>query len=204
MKRLLTLLAIALLSCGCPDSTKPTARHAKPFPGSAALLPFNNHSNSLVGPVLIRKLLEDMLSGSSLELQDPAETDESLRALAITDGGQLGSVTPQKLGEKLGVEALFYGELVDFSYTNVGVLSKRSVKARLKLVDAKTGETLWAAEKERVNSKAGLSADAIKENFAMGLGTKFLEKAMNSPLKPETEDVAHDLLDDLVRAKQNW
>jgi hypothetical protein len=197
--------ALAVLSLyGCAETTAPVVRHARPFPQTAALLPFANDSNSVIGPVLIRKLLEDYLSGSSLDVQDTAETDSRLRTIGITDAGQFRATSNQKMGELLEVEVLFYGELIDFSYTNVGVLSKRSVKFRLAMVDAKTGEKLWESERASVNSKAGLSADSIKDNFASGLGTKLVEKAMGSPLRPESEDVVHELLRDLTRAKQGW
>jgi len=198
---LLPLLAIYIVGCPSPE-IRP--RHTKPFPQTVALLPMDNHSNSLLGPVLLRKLLEDILSGSSIDVQDTKDTDAILKKAGITDGGQLGSMTPEKLGKLLGVDGLLYGELLDFNYTNIGIISKRSVKARLYLVDPATGDTTWDATKQEVNSKTAFTADAMKENFALGLGTKLLETAMQSPLRPETETVARDLLGDLGRAKRSW
>jgi len=198
---LLPLLAIYM--SGCP-SEEVRPRHTRPFPTTAALLPMDNNSNNLLGPVLLRKLLEDLMAGSSIDVQDTKETDRILRKAGITDGGQLRSITPEKLGKLLGVEGLIYGELLDFSYTNIGVMSKRSVKARLFIVEPDTGDKLWDSTKQEVSSKTAFNADAIKENLAVGLGTKLIETAMQSPLRPETETVARDLLGDLARTKRNW
>ena len=199
----LLLPVLALYLAGCP-SPEVRVRHAKPFPDTVALLPMDNHSNSLIGPVLLRKLIEDLMAGSSVDVQDTKETDAILRKAGITEGGQLRSIPPEQLGKLLGVEGLIYGELLDFNYTNIGVISKRSVKARLFIIDPATGEKLWDATKQEANSRTAFSADGMKENLAVGLGTKLVETAMQSPLRPETETVARELLGDLRRAKKSW
>lgn len=195
------LLLVTIFLGGCAEQRQ-AARPARPFPEKVALLPVSNYSNSMVGPVLLRKIIEEYLLASTMEVQETGDTDEALKTIGISQGGQLNSSTPQKLGELLEVDGLLYCELLDFSYTNIGVMSKRSVKARLLLVETATGARLWETEKESVGSRAALSADAIKENFARGMGEKLLETAMRSPLRPETEDVAHALLKDLARARK--
>lgn len=203
-KLILTSLALTAMLMSACATNQPRVRHAKPFPESVALLPMDNHSNSLIGPVLLRTLLEDLMAGSSFDVQDTKQTDATLQKEGITDGGQLRSMTPEKLGKLLGVDGLIYGELLDFNYTNIGVMSKRAVKARLYIVDPATGETLWDATKVEANSKMAFTADAMKENLAVGLGTKLIETALKSPLRPETEVVARELLGDLGRTKRNW
>jgi hypothetical protein len=51
--------------------------------------------------------------------------------------------TPQKIGEVLGVEGLLYGTLMDFDETSTGVLNVKKVRAKFKLVNAMTGQTVW-------------------------------------------------------------
>ncbi len=193
------LLVGAIAGCAAKGPVKPKP----PLPRVIALLPMANHSNSMLGPVLARNLLETRLIGSGYDITDPAKTDAGLKTIGITDGGQLRSATPQKLGQVLNVDGLLYGELLEFKYTNIGVFSKRSVEIKLTLVDAKTGEKLWEASKRESSSKTGFSKDAIKENLARGLGTQLLETALKSPLRPETETVTQSLVKALNKERKS-
>lgn len=204
MRRLPLALAVMLGVAGCPRPAPPRVVHPRPFPGPIALLPLANGATNLQGPVLIRRLLETSLRGAAFTGPDPATVDDRLRALGVTDGGQLGSVSATRLAESLGVAGLLYGEVVTFNYTNLGFLARRSVEVRLRLVEAATGETVWQATRKETRSKAALSADAMKENFVVGLGTKLIETALKSPLRPESEVVSHALVRDLSRARNTW
>jgi hypothetical protein len=116
----------------------------------------------------------------------------------------LGSFAPQKLGALLEADALLYGDIETFNYANVGVYAGRKVAARLWLVDAKTGETLWETEKSKANSDLGLSKAAAKDIFVKGYRDKALESIMNSPLRPESEDVVRLLVKELGKARRDW
>ena len=130
--------------------------------------------------------------------------DRRLDGIGITDGGQLGAVQPQKLGEVLGVQALLYGELLQFGYTNLGVFNKRVVEVHLVLVEAATGRKLWEGTKKETTSKVGLNADAIKENLVTGLVEKYAETLLRNPLRPEAETVVQSLMRSLNQTKRNW
>jgi len=199
----LSVLLVLAAGAGCaPGVRKP--RHLTPFPAQLALLPLDNHAVSLAAPVLIRRLLEMYLVGGQYHPAPAAEVDEKLRAIGITDGGQVRSVTPAKLGETLGADALLMGEVLTFKYTNIGIYSKREVEVHLKLVLAATGEVLWEDTRKEANSKAGFTADAIKENLVGGLSTELVEKAMKDPLRPESETVFNALMRGLNRTRRDW
>jgi hypothetical protein len=201
----LELLLPFLLLAGCAaPAAAPKAAHSSPFPQRIALLPMDNQSTDLRGPELVRELLKDSLDLANFDLAANAEIDEKLRSIGISEGGQLNAVTPQKLGELLGVDALIYGDLTEFSNANVGVYSNRTVEAALKLVDAKTGEKLWEATKRKADSKLGLSKDAAVSNLKSGYAAKALEGLMNSPLLPEAEEAVRLLVKDLVKTRRNW
>lgn len=195
--------ALLLAGCAAPAAA-PKASHASPFPEKIALLPLDNQSTDLRGPELVRELLKDSLDLANFDLADNAEVDEKLKSVGISEGGQLNAVTPQKLGELLGVDALVYGDLTEFKNANVGVYSNRTVEAELKLVDAKTGEKLWEATKRKANSKLGLSKDSALGNLKAGYAEKALESVMNNPLRPEAEEAVRLLVKDLVKARRNW
>jgi hypothetical protein len=164
----------------------------------------NNFANNVQGPHLVRKLVEMRLRGSGFDSMDLKEIDRRLDGLGITDGGQLGAVQPQKLGETLGVQALLYGEVLQFGYTNLGVYNRRVVEVRLVLVEAASGRKLWEGTKKETTSKVGLNADAIKENLVVGLVEKYAETILKNPLRPEAETVVQMLVRDLNRTRRDW
>ncbi|MEK7721924.1 MAG: GNA1162 family protein, partial [Elusimicrobiota bacterium] len=160
------ILSLAVLA-GCAG-TAPSLRHTAPFPSTLALLPLENQSLDLRAPELLRELLDTYLSAAGFNLTDVREVDEKLRGIGISEGGQLNAVTPQKLAGLLEADALLYGDIETFNYSNIGVYAGRTVKMRLWLVDAKTGATLWETEKSKANSQLGLSKAAAKDIFVKG------------------------------------
>ncbi len=205
MRRVALAALLPLCVAGCPDMAPVKhVAHARPFPRTIAVLPLANAAVNMQGPILVRKLLEMYLMGAQYNYPEDKTVDTALRGIGITDGGQLGSVTPAKLGATLKVDGLLYGEIVRFKYTNLGFLSKREVEVHLKLVDAGTGEVIFEKARDEVHSKAALSVDAMKENLVVGLGTKLIETAMKSPLRPESETVCQGLIRDLNLVRKNW
>lgn len=196
-------LFLAVFS-GCATTSVPSVRHASPFPSIIALLPFENQSLDLRAPEVFRELMDTYLSASGFNITDVKEAEEKLRGIGISEGGQLGAVTPQKLGELLEADALLYGDIETFNNANIGVYASRTVKVILRLVDAKTGEVLWETEKSKVNSKLGLSKEAAKDILVSGYANKVAENIMDNPLYPESSDVARLLVRELGKARKSW
>jgi hypothetical protein len=109
-----------------------------------AVLPMKNDTSDVDGPAVVRKRIIEALEKKAYNVKDVKETDQILRdQLGINLGGQLDMTTPQKLAEVLGVEGVLYGDLVDFDETTTGVLNVRKVRAKFRLVNAQTGQTMW-------------------------------------------------------------
>lgn len=200
-RALAALLASALAGCA---ATQPKVRHGTPFPVRIVLLPLDNQSLDLQGPLVVRNLLETYLAAAGISVADTRTVDEKLREIGISEGGQLGSATAQKLGEVLEVDALLYGEITEFKSVNVGVYASRIVEAKLWLVDARTGARLWEATQRKANSQASLSKEAAKRTLATGYAERAAENIRNSPLLPESEDVARQLIKSLNKARREW
>jgi len=80
--------------------------------------------------------------------------------------------TPQKLGEALGVEAVLYGSLEDFSQKITGIYNVKRVRVRAKLVDCKTGEVLWKngiGVKQALTAGGSFLSNVPGVNIAIGL-----------------------------------
>jgi hypothetical protein len=132
-----------------------------PNPGSPvkslAVLPVVNNSVDVDGPAAVQEALYlEALHYYFPVVKPNAETNQILKdQMSLTLGSQLDMATPQKLGTALGVDAVLYASLDDFSQKITGVYNVKRVRIRAKLVDAKSGEVLW---KNGIGIKQALTA----------------------------------------------
>lgn len=196
------ILFFAVLG-GCAPAA-PSVRHTTGFPAGFALLPLSSEALDLRAPELLRSLFDTYFSAANFNLADIQETDEKLKTLGVSEGGQLNAYTPKKLAQVLGADALLYGDIEEFNNANIGVYAKRIVKVRLWLVDGKTGETIWESERSNGNAQLGLSKAAAKDILISGYAEKAAENIMNNPLRPEAEEVVRLLVRDLGKARRDW
>lgn len=166
-------------------------------PGRVAVLPMSNDTNDLDGPIFVRKALFNMLVRHGYQLIPLDEVDAKLKVQGFTDGGQLKAATPQKIGEWIGADGLFYSTLEDFNYILLGFYTQREVKIQGQMVDAQTGEKLWESEGGLTSRVVAASKEEAKRQFAIQTATKFAEKLTHIPLQFETEAAVVRLLNTL-------
>lgn len=110
-----------------------------------AVLPLVNNTNDVEGPSAVRTRIAEEVARHAYVVKPPTEVDQMLKdQMGITLGSQLDMTTAQKLGEVLGVDGVMYGSLEDFSHNVSGVSNVKRVRIRTKLVNCKTGETVWS------------------------------------------------------------
>lgn len=168
-------------------------------PQKIAVLPMANETTDLDGPPFVRQLLFNNIAGRGYVLVPMAEIDEKLMAQGFTDGGQLGAATPQKVGEWVGADGLFYGTLVSFSYINLGYYWQRKVTIFGRLVNAQTGEKIWEAERTWMTLNVVTKADQAQKQFLGQLGTQAIEKTLHVPLQAESRIAVQRLIDTIPR-----
>lgn len=181
------LLGCVLVLSGCTIKPKFLASDYVP-PRSIALLPMGNQTNDMDGPEVVRNMMFKYLPRRGYYSIPIDRIDEILKKNGITQGGQLYAITPEKLGQELGVDALMYGELLEFGTLNIGFYRRKQVEASFKIVDAGTGKVLWEDVRKVSTKKFALDADAAKRAFAEGLAEKVVGKMLNIHLKAETRE----------------
>lgn len=145
-----------------------------------AVLPLINNTNDVEGPNFLREAIAKELPKHYYVVKPNAEVTQILKdRMGITLGSQLDMAPPKKLGETLGVDGVIIGALDDFSHNVTGVYNVKRVRLRAKLVDAKTGETVW---KNGVGVKSAASAGGLKA--IASLGSSFQDKQESEELKP--------------------
>ena len=187
-----------LFFLGCVAKPKFIVNDYTP-PMTVAILPFNNFTNDLDGPVYVRKIFSERLKYRGYIVKSIDETDNVLRGIGITDGGQLSAFKPEKIGEALNVDGLFYGDLLEFSYITVGFYNKRAVSVSLKLLDAKNGNLLWHDEKKVAKTEVALSSQEALKAFKHHIIEKTVEKTFRVPLREEVEELVNKILLTLPR-----
>jgi hypothetical protein len=156
-------------------------------PVKIAVLPMNNMTTDLKGHEMVRDLTQRLIGMCGFEVVPDDQVDGVLKdQFGITDGGQLPSTTAQKLGPALAADGLLYGDLEEFNYINVGFFQNRIVEARYWLVDAATGEKIWEDEQKVTDPYIVTNVEDAKKAFAVGLGVKWAESALNVELLPES------------------
>jgi len=157
-------------------------------PKTAAVLPFH----SLVGNGRVEgsRFLFNLFSGK--EAETPRLLEESMRRAFFGQFAQLEfdhvkisqvdrvlkkeeldswermrSVSPQRLGELLGADALIFGQVTHFDYYYAFLYTQLAVGLSLEMVDAKTGETLWRVRDARRDHTVRIVYDPIA--LAVGL-----------------------------------
>ncbi|MEE8425194.1 MAG: GNA1162 family protein [Elusimicrobiota bacterium] len=175
----------ALLLCSCAKKAYRSPNLEAKNPRSVVVLPFDNETTSLDAPERLRKMVAERLGhlspGLSIE-----NVDERLRGVGVTDGGQLRSVASKKLGEALGTDGLLYGTVEEFKYQNLGFVSNRVVKLRLKLVHAASGERLWEAVGRHAKGNVTLDKKKAGKAFVRGIVRQAAETALRVPLMRES------------------
>lgn len=185
---LATYYSLLAAFTGCAPKAKYLVENYLP-PDKIAVLPFNNQSLDLDAPVIMRYLFNKRLSAVGYTTIPLNEIDDKLREMGITDGGQLPTTTPKELGEKLNVDGLVYGDVIEFKYTTLGFYYARTVQANFKLFDSKNEKLLW--EDERKSSTKKIETRDIGKAFARQLIDKTIDKALRSPLKEESNGVVN-------------
>lgn len=196
MRRWAAVIALSVGVASCAPSNVFVSQNYGAL-RKVALLPIANETNDLDGPIYIRKLLQQKLSESGYDLVPMADVDAKLLEKGFTDGGQLKATTPEKLGEWTGSDTLFYPVLEDFSYLNVGFYWQRRVKVSGRLVDAKTGEKLWEAERSWATRDLVTDQKNAKQQFAVQMAAKAIEKMTHVPLQAESRIAVDQLLNTL-------
>ena len=153
----IVLFGIVFGGCGTVDlKVRKNLDHPNIHPNTVAILPF-----TLAGPtpegVPIHRLFRECFFNyfSYLGYVDiPLETiDHKLGADGMKKYKEVLGYSPEKLRDILAVDAVIKGQVLETNNFTGGIHAETSIKAKIEMIDLRTGETLWETEhKERIYS----------------------------------------------------
>ncbi len=72
------------------------------------------------------------------------------------DLAQMRDMSPQRLGEAIGADAIVYGEVTNWNRSYLALQSSITIGVKVKMVDARNGEILWESDYKKTDTD-GLS-----------------------------------------------
>jgi hypothetical protein len=161
-------LSLAFFVMGCAGGAHHSVvpDYQAKTPRSIAALPVFNETVSLKGAEIFQPLLQKKLSEKGYESPAISYVDERLKEKEIREAGQVNSLTPQELGKLLGVDAVLYSAVTDFSTTYLLAYASMTVGGRFWLVDTQSGEKLWESDHQVKETKLGLDSKSIQDTIS--------------------------------------
>ncbi len=166
LKLSLVLLGLLFAGCGTVDlEIRHGGTNTSLQPRSVAILPFTleESAHEKVAP---HDLFRDCFYNyfSFLGYVDlPLETiDQKLQQAGLTDNKKILELSPEKLREILGVDAVIRGRVLSASNFTGGIHAETSLKAKIDMLDLRTGGVLWETEHKEMTYSGILSPTIIE------------------------------------------
>lgn len=163
MRRFMALsaafLSLALLGGCAAPKTIDYAAFKQSRPKSILVLPPINESPEVQASYSLVSQVTYPLAEAGYYVLPIALVDETFRQNGLTTANDIQAVAPAKLQQIFGADAGLYITITEYGTQYMLISSDTAVTATAKLVDLKTGTTLWTgvarASSEEGNSNAG-------------------------------------------------
>jgi len=101
------------------------------------------------------------------ELIHPTHVDVRLEAEGLMSWDAIKALTSEQMRDLLGVEAVIFGEVINFDYYYGLLYTQLAAGLRLEMISTITGETLWRFKETRRNHTVRVALDPV--SLAVGL-----------------------------------
>lgn len=160
-KALLALFALVLLAGCAPQKTVDYSAYKQARPRSILVLPPLNDSPDVKATYSMLSQVTFPLAEAGYYVLPVALVAETFRQNGLGTPADIHAVSPAKLQEIFGADAALYITVTQYGTSYMVLSSATVVTAGAKLVDLKTGATLWtgsasASSEEGSNNNGGL------------------------------------------------
>lgn len=149
--RIMALLLIAgTLGGGCASSRKSGFVHPNVdfgFIRRVAILPFQNLSGDEFADERMQSIfMMEILQEGGLEVAGTGEVLAAMRELRFTPGVDLSPTQIVAIGQRLGVDAVFFGAVEEYGMNRSNRDRGIEVTALFGLAETETGTTIWQSQ----------------------------------------------------------
>jgi hypothetical protein len=142
------LIAFGSFSCAVRSFLNalplPTILQEEQYPHKVAILPFVNKSSTPEGGETVRKMFYNFFSSLNYIDLELTTIDDSLKGADFYQQVAAGQpVSPQKIGQLLGVDAVIIGEVTSLGKIYALVYTDNQAGLKAQMIKCDTGEVLW-------------------------------------------------------------
>ncbi len=163
MRRRAAVLLVGLLLAGCATGTgtHTQALDAKALPRTLAVLPFVPLPEKEEQTRVLARMIYGALSATPYDVVKPQVVEERLVRADLGDPKVVAAKDPADLARILKVDAILYGELTHWDRIFLGIYAQVAAGGHIRLVDARSGETLFERKEVARSHEGGLPGNAI-------------------------------------------
>ncbi|KMP10722.1 hypothetical protein UZ36_06775 [Candidatus Nitromaritima sp. SCGC AAA799-C22] len=173
VKWVLGLILIAWTVSGCGTANVQVYQYVEKnpdYPRSVAVLPFSFDPEISEGKRPHRILREVFFNFFSYLGYTDLPLDQVNHRLtpSLKAGTNLADIPHDRLGKILGTDAAIRGHVINATNFTAGVYAETSIKARIEMIDLRSGEVLWETEHTELNYSSIVTpavVDIIKEQM---------------------------------------
>jgi hypothetical protein len=125
----------------------PSVLEENQLPSKVAILPFVNKTSTPEAGTLVRRMFYNFFGSLNYQDIEPFVVDDNLRINEVYAEVIAGKhVSPQKLGQLLGVDAVIYGEVTSLGKIFALVYADNQAGLKARMVRCDSGQTVWELE----------------------------------------------------------
>jgi len=141
------LNVVACTSSKPPQSKVPIIPKETQFLHRVAVLPFVNKTSDPNAAETVRKMFYNFFSSLNYLDVEPSILEAALKKKGLYKTVISGRrVSPQKLGQILGVDAVILGDVIRFGKVYAVLYTETRAGLRARLISCRTGRTIWELE----------------------------------------------------------
>ncbi|QQC64613.1 DUF799 domain-containing protein [Paraburkholderia ginsengisoli] len=152
-------------------------------PHSILVLPPVNETSDVAASSSLLSQMTQPLAEAGYYVMPVALMDETFRQNGLTTPAEIEQVSPAKLREIFGADAVLYSKITQYGSVYKVVDSTTVVAASAKLVDLKSGDVLWEGRGQANGNEVGA-------NFNVGFGI------VGMLAQAAVKQIAHSLMDE--------
>ncbi|MGV8904955.1 MAG: DUF799 domain-containing protein [Pseudomonas sp.] len=179
------LWVVAVVAGCAPQKTIDYSAFKQSRPSSIVVLPPLNESPDVKATYSMLSQITYPLAEAGYYVMPVALVDETFRQNGLTTPNDIHQVAPAKLREIFGADAALYISVIKYGTSYIVISSQTVVTATAKLVDLKTGTTLWTGT-------ATASSDEGNNNSGGGLVGMLITAAVKQIINSST-DASHPI-----------
>jgi len=144
------LMAMGLTACASGGPSKPPTPEVveeDQLPHKVAIVPFVNRTSNPEAAKNVRKMFYNFFSSLNYFDLEPFAVDAKLREKNLYQKIMAGeSVSPQKIGQFLGVDAIITGEVISLGKIYAVVYADTQAGLKAQMIHCNSGQKIWELE----------------------------------------------------------